>query len=1041
MVDNSKSSSARKSRKTKTPTDLLRTAAAGTSSASPTTTSAVFRRILVQKSDKYGQQQRQESETEEVFDVVSVASDTPSAISISSDASSAEIQIGKNINSKMGNKRRMRPNGAIVTQDTPPKATSMPASKSKRKGRVPAEYLEMVDQVVGEDLNDNSETDSSNSKHRRSGKKFHSYDSSEPVTKRPRQGHGWDGTGKGKGRLNNVIDLDSDNSTADSKSRSTYIMGNDSAHAYLPPGNEIIESDDFGTTALAQSDNFTGESGEDEDDEDEWENVEIGTTRPAVLDTVAPVSDNAPEEERSVEFTLGESKPVKIARKKATITREDREFRLTVHMFHLLCLICHGSIRSKWCSDVSVKESLKKYVPNSIEEELHPDESLPPSQRTRKFLDGLRHLMDFWNRRFHVTHAGMRRRQWDEIDTMKKETNQQPPLDLPEFRRTLNGLQGSRDVGAQGFCALLRAFHIRTRLVFSMQPLPFTFSAKSVSKPSRVSQAIVLANEDEKNANSLDEQQPTVPKRAPIRLRKPRFSTASSSTMSYTMADHTAIKLEEVPYPVFWVEVWDEAGLQWVSIDPMVLKLVEIPKYRSKFEPPASETANVLSYVLAFDQAGHAKDVTRRYAHQYNSKTRKLRITNEPIWQIWFDRVILLFQTKYVTQIDQLEDASLAKKEASEDLPTNIQDFKGHPVFVLERHLRQNEIIHPKVPCGTVAVGRSKNSETEPIYRRRDVQSLRSAPQWYKLGRIVKVGEQAMKHIKRRSAKTRGGLSSDIEDEDDDGDDDVALYADYQTDLYVPPPVINGKIPKNDYGNLDVFVPSMVPKGAIHLPLRGIANAVKVLGIDYADAVSGFDFAARKATPRIEGVVVAEEYAESVMAVYNAQQEQMMFEEDQRRQEEAMKRWRKYLIALRIRERIAANPAFQQLEENESSARQIAGEVEQTLEEDEGGRFVVEDQVMNDEQDRRPAGVVDDGEDESGGFVVDSMSDEPVLPASSADDEEEYGGGFVVDDSSISTSGKPFRSVESNDVGEKAGGFLVDDEDDDVYESAAELEG
>ena len=66
------------------------------------------------------------------------------------------------------------------------------------------------------------------------------------------------------------------------------------------------------------------------------------------------------------------------------------------------------------------------------------------------------------------------------------------------------------------------------------------------------------------------------------------------------------------------------------------------------------------------------------------------------------------------------------------------------------------------------------------------------------------------------------------------------MYAIDQTEFIIPPPIQNGTIPKNSYGNMDCFVPSMVPKGAVHVPLRSTVRICKRLGIDYAEAVTGF---------------------------------------------------------------------------------------------------------------------------------------------------------------------------------------------------------
>ena len=87
-----------------------------------------------------------------------------------------------------------------------------------------------------------------------------------------------------------------------------------------------------------------------------------------------------------------------------------------------------------------------------------------------------------------------------------------------------------------------------------------------------------------------------------------------------------------------------------------------------------------------------------------------------------------------------MEDAELARREAAEGLPKNVQDFKNHPYYVLERHLRRNEVIHPRNEVGKVNVGNHASVNLESIYRRGDVNIVRSADKWYRLGREVKVG-------------------------------------------------------------------------------------------------------------------------------------------------------------------------------------------------------------------------------------------------------------------------------------------------------------
>lgn len=98
-----------------------------------------------------------------------------------------------------------------------------------------------------------------------------------------------------------------------------------------------------------------------------------------------------------------------------------------------------------------------------------------------------------------------------------------------------------------------------------------------------------------------------------------------------------------------------------------------------------------------------------------------------------------------------------------------------------------------------------------------------------------------------------------------------------------------GKVPKNSFGNIDLFVPSMLPEGAVHLPSKLAAKCAKMLQVDYAEAIVrfplpsilsafrfidesiseqiGFEFRQRRATPTMSGIVVAVEIAETLRQV------------------------------------------------------------------------------------------------------------------------------------------------------------------------------
>jgi xeroderma pigmentosum group C-complementing protein len=159
-------------------------------------------------------------------------------------------------------------------------------------------------------------------------------------------------------------------------------------------------------------------------------------------------------------------------------------------------------------------------------------------------------------------------------------------------------------------------------------------------------------------------------------------------------------------------------------------------------------------------------------------------------------------------------------------------------------------------------------------------------------------------------AKPKKGrqLSIDLDVGHDDQMEEVGagLYAKFQTRLYVPPPVVNGRVPRNIYGNLDLYVPSMCPPGGSHVRHKLASKAARIVGVDYAEAVTGFSFKGRHGTAVVQGVVVAREYAEAVQEVIDG----MIYAQEQAandaRTRESLRLWRRFFLGLRIAQRVNA---------------------------------------------------------------------------------------------------------------------------------------
>jgi len=125
---------------------------------------------------------------------------------------------------------------------------------------------------------------------------------------------------------------------------------------------------------------------------------------------------------------------------------------------------------------------VRKLLTKKMISYLNPDEDTSQFQRSRSFMDGLTHASESFRGKFKVIARGMGKSRW--ADGPETLALLQPPddIDLPmqmtDFRDAAHQLEGSRDIGAQLFCAMLRSAGADARLVCSLQSLPFQPSPK-----------------------------------------------------------------------------------------------------------------------------------------------------------------------------------------------------------------------------------------------------------------------------------------------------------------------------------------------------------------------------------------------------------------------------------------------------------------------------------------------------------------------------------------------------------------------------------
>ena len=276
----------------------------------------------------------------------------------------------------------------------------------------------------------------------------------------------------------------------------------------------------------------------------------------------------------------------------------------------------------------------------------------------------------------------------------------------------------------------------------------------------------------------------------------------------------------------FWVEVFcgDAKSGRWVTCDPVscwVDRASDIEGMTPRAQP--------LMYVTAFND-GRIKDVTQRYSSNFLSASKK---RDQEWWQITMNTVrkflpkheagrssrrTIFHDTEIQKLADLRETKELEERVTREraGLPTTIEGFKHHVEFVLKRHIGKYQALAP----GSQPVGMHKG---EPYYLKSNLSEVHTAERWKRVGREVKPEElsRPVKQIKKRGAKPAESLLQDREIEEED---QLLLpeslmsnfYGEWQTKPWRPPAASNGKVPKNERGNVEVppFVEEL-PRGTV----------------------------------------------------------------------------------------------------------------------------------------------------------------------------------------------------------------------------------
>ncbi|XP_062191832.1 DNA repair protein RAD4 isoform X2 [Phragmites australis] len=363
-------------------------------------------------------------------------------------------------------------------------------------------------------------------------------------------------------------------------------------------------------------------------------------------------------------------------------------------------------------------------------------------------------------------------------------------------------------------------------------------------------------------------------------LKKLRKNAEASNSSSAVWSRNGA--------PLYWAEIYcggQASTGSWVHVD-VVNDLIDGER---NVEASSAVCKKPLRYVVAFAGNG-AKDVTRRYCLQWH------RIVQGRVNQQWWDDVLAPLMQMELAATNDSEDMELQTRDLTEPLPTSQQAYKDHHLYALEKWLHKNQVLHPKDPVLGFCKG-------HPVYPRSCVQTLQSRHGWLREGLQVRENELPAKVV-TRPKRTFNAQSLQSSANEDDLKPTLELYGEWQLEPLQLPHAVNGIVPKNERGQVDVWSEKCLPPGTVHLRLPRLFQVTKRLGIDYAPAMVGFDYRSGRCLPIFDGIVVCTEFKSTILEAYAEEEEQRQAEERKQEEAQALSRWYQLLCSIVTRQRL-----------------------------------------------------------------------------------------------------------------------------------------
>ncbi|KII60899.1 DNA repair protein complementing XP-C cell [Thelohanellus kitauei] len=128
----------------------------------------------------------------------------------------------------------------------------------------------------------------------------------------------------------------------------------------------------------------------------------------------------------------------------------------------------------------------------------------------------------------------------------------------------------------------------------------------------------------------------------------------------------------------------------------------------------------------------------------------------------------------------------------------------------------------------------------------------------------------------------------------------LELFGEWQTERFNPGDVMDDKIPKNEFGNIELYKPWMLPKGSVHIFLPNAAKIARKMDIEYAPAVTDWEYG-HHPHPLINGIIVLKKDVKGLLTCYREMENELNANKIKKRSERALKNWKRIIQSIVIK--------------------------------------------------------------------------------------------------------------------------------------------